>query len=74
MGVMVPLVRRYTSLSNTRISLLTPASPLVPPARGVGMLVVRVLRGALKLRYLLLGGTLAGGSAIAKVMKMLINI
>lgn len=30
------------------------------------MIVARVLRGALKIRYLLLGGSIAGGSALAK--------
>ncbi|XP_026837162.1 dynamin-like 120 kDa protein, mitochondrial isoform X6 [Drosophila erecta] len=32
-----------------------------PPSRGYGMLVVRILRGALKLRYLVLGGAIGGG-------------
>lgn len=31
------------------------------------MIIARVLRGALKIRYLLLGGSIAGGSALAKV-------
>lgn len=31
------------------------------------MLVVRALRGVLKLRYLLLGGAIAGGGALQKV-------
>lgn len=32
------------------------------------MLVVRALRGVLKLRYLLLGGAIAGGGALQKVV------
>jgi len=38
-----------------------------PPSRGYGMLVVRILRGALKLRYLVLGGAIGGGVSLSKV-------
>lgn len=31
------------------------------------MLVARILRGALKLRYLVLGGTIGGGAALSNV-------
>ncbi|XP_017146501.1 dynamin-like 120 kDa protein, mitochondrial isoform X4 [Drosophila miranda] len=37
-----------------------------PPSRGYGMLVVRILRGALKLRYLVLGGAIGGGVSLSK--------
>ncbi|XP_017090267.1 dynamin-like GTPase OPA1, mitochondrial isoform X4 [Drosophila bipectinata] len=37
-----------------------------PPSRGYGMLVVRILRGALKLRYLVLGGAIGGGVTLNK--------
>ena len=37
------------------------------PSRGIGMIIARVIRGALKIRYIVLGGTIAGGSALAKV-------
>ncbi|XP_022228531.2 dynamin-like 120 kDa protein, mitochondrial isoform X4 [Drosophila obscura] len=37
-----------------------------PPSRGYGMLVVRILRGALKLRYLVLGGAIGGGMSLSK--------
>jgi hypothetical protein len=32
------------------------------------MLIVRALRGVLKIRYLLLGGAVAGGGALQKVI------
>lgn len=38
-----------------------------PPSRGYGMLVVRILRGALKLRYIVLGGAIGGGVSLSKV-------
>ncbi|XP_039228817.1 dynamin-like 120 kDa protein, mitochondrial isoform X4 [Drosophila yakuba] len=37
-----------------------------PPSRGYGMLVVRILRGALKLRYIVLGGAIGGGVSLRK--------
>lgn len=39
----------------------------VPGTRSYGMLAVRVLRGALKLRYLLLGGAVTGGVSLNNV-------
>jgi hypothetical protein len=36
--------------------------------REYGMLIVRALRGVLKIRYLLLGGAVAGGGALQKVI------
>ncbi|XP_037952063.1 dynamin-like 120 kDa protein, mitochondrial isoform X2 [Teleopsis dalmanni] len=38
----------------------------VPHTRQYGMIVVRVLRGALKLRYILLGGAIGGGVSLTK--------
>lgn len=35
--------------------------------REYGMLIVRALRGVLKIRYLLIGGAVAGGGALQKV-------
>lgn len=43
-------------------------NPSPPPhSRGYGMFVVRILRGALKLRYLVLGGAISGGVTLGKV-------
>ncbi|XP_017868570.1 PREDICTED: dynamin-like 120 kDa protein, mitochondrial isoform X2 [Drosophila arizonae] len=39
----------------------------IPPhSRGYGMFVVRILKGALKLRYLVLGGAIGGGVSLSK--------
>ncbi|XP_032590340.1 dynamin-like 120 kDa protein, mitochondrial isoform X4 [Drosophila grimshawi] len=39
----------------------------IPPhSRGYGMFVVRILRGALKLRYIVLGGAVGGGVSLSK--------
>ncbi|KAJ8929319.1 hypothetical protein NQ314_018027 [Rhamnusium bicolor] len=35
--------------------------------REYGMLIVRALRGVLKIRYLILGGAVAGGGALQQV-------
>lgn len=47
--------------------LRLPGPNYAVPSRGIGMVIARVLRGALKIRYLILGGSIAGGSALAKV-------
>lgn len=65
--VVVPIARHFSSLQATRGALLKlPGPSYAAPTRGIGMLVARVLRGALKIRYLILGGSIAGGSALAK--------
>lgn len=43
----------------------TPPPPR-PNSRGYGMLVVRIIRGALKLRYIVLGGAISGGVTLSK--------
>ncbi|XP_046811441.1 dynamin-like 120 kDa protein, mitochondrial isoform X4 [Lucilia cuprina] len=45
---------------------LGPRGWTIPPNRSYGMVVVRILRGALKLRYLLLGGAIGGGMTLNK--------
>jgi hypothetical protein len=37
-------------------------------SRGYAMVVARILRGALKIRYLILGGALGGGMTLQKVI------
>ncbi|GAB0087005.1 Dynamin [Sergentomyia squamirostris] len=50
--------------------LLQPSQALSPlyvaPRRSYGMLIARVIRGALKLRYLVLGGAIGGGMTLNK--------
>lgn len=61
---------------NYRNDFLAPQGPkgwTIPPNRGYGMFVVRILRGALKLRYLLLGGAIGGGMTLNKVTNILLN-
>nr|CAD7392786.1 unnamed protein product [Timema cristinae] len=41
-------------------------SPVFVPSRGVAMIVARVLRGVLKIRYLVLGGAVGGGVTLQK--------
>ncbi|XP_065368208.1 dynamin-like 120 kDa protein, mitochondrial isoform X2 [Calliphora vicina] len=45
---------------------LGPRGWTIPPNRSYGMVVVRIIRGALKLRYLLLGGAIGGGMTLNK--------
>jgi len=44
------------------------------PRREYTMLVVKVLRGALKIRYLLLGGAVGGGLTLQKVKRFMFFI
>ncbi|XP_055916150.1 dynamin-like 120 kDa protein, mitochondrial isoform X2 [Eupeodes corollae] len=44
----------------------THSPPRLTNSRGYGMLVVRILRGALKLRYIVLGGAISGGVTLSK--------
>ena len=45
----------------------TGGAPYINTYRAYGMIVARMLRGALKLRYLVLGGTIGGGAALSNV-------
>ena len=49
---------------------LKPTQSNIVGSRGYGMLVARVLRGALKLRYILLGGAVGGTVTMNKVTKL----
>lgn len=43
-------------------------------SRGYAMVVARILRGALKIRYLILGGALSGGITLQKVIMFHLRI
>ncbi|XP_064117527.1 dynamin-like 120 kDa protein, mitochondrial isoform X1 [Macrobrachium nipponense] len=61
------IVRHYVTLHPNKGGLLKfPGPNYGVPSRGIGMIIARVLRGALKIRYIILGGSIAGGSALAK--------
>jgi hypothetical protein len=47
---------------------MNPAFRHTVPSRGYAMVVARILRGALKIRYLILGGALGGGMTLQKVI------
>jgi optic atrophy protein 1 len=47
---------------------MNPAFQYTIPSRGYAMVVARILRGALKIRYLILGGALGGGMTLQKVI------
>lgn len=61
------IVRHYMTLHPNKGGLMKlPGPNYGVPSRGIGMIIARVLRGALKIRYIILGGSIAGGSALAK--------
>ncbi|XP_063224654.1 dynamin-like 120 kDa protein, mitochondrial isoform X3 [Bacillus rossius redtenbacheri] len=67
----LPAARPLAHWSGARPRLLLqdlrPLTPLgAAPRRGVAMLVARLLRGVLKIRYLVLGGALGGGVTLQR--------
>lgn len=44
------------------------------PHRGYAMVITRILRGALKIRYILLGGAVGGGVTLQKVNVILLRL
>lgn len=52
---------------NNQLLRVKPVSFVSVPSRGVGMLIVRAIRGVLKLRYIALGGAIGGGMSLNKV-------
>jgi len=61
---------RTLGQNGSRALLMPVCQPAVwkrQPSRGVGMFVVRVLRSILKLRYIVLGGGVAGGYTLNQV-------
>lgn len=51
---------------NNQLLRVKPVSYVGVPSRGVGMLIVRAIRGVLKLRYIALGGAIGGGMSLNK--------
>lgn len=49
---------------------VNPAFQRSVQSRGYAMVVARILRGALKIRYLILGGALGGGMTLQKVIML----
>lgn len=59
----------YNNVGNKKLLLLVePQLRSTIRSRGIGTLVYRFLKGALKLRYLLLGGAVGGGMSLHKVI------
>ncbi|CAG2053215.1 unnamed protein product [Timema podura] len=58
----------FQTLTKPRLVLqgIYSRSPVSVPSRGVAMIVARVLRGVLKIRYLVLGGAVGGGVTLQK--------
>ena len=56
------LLRKQSALLQVK-----PVSLVSVPSRGVGMLIVRAIRGVMKLRYIVLGGAIGGGMSLNKV-------
>ena len=60
--------------SITRPLLASPHSRyFATPRRGYAMIITRIIRGALKLRYIILGGAIGGGVTLQKVSIIVIS-
>lgn len=55
------MLSRKALLSRSRVLVISR-----PPNREIGMLVTRIIKGAIRLRYIVLGGGLAGGYQLNK--------
>ncbi|EEB18045.1 conserved hypothetical protein [Pediculus humanus corporis] len=64
-------VRYYSGLRNikSRQPLLFRTNPVIIPKCGVGMLIAKVIKGVLKVRYLIFGGVLTGGLTLQKAFE-----
>lgn len=69
-GPLLREVRGYSTLRNLKSSrqpLLYKVNPVNVPTRGFGMLIARVIKGVLKLRYIVIGSAVTGGYTLQKV-------
>lgn len=60
----------WTQRPNYHPKLLISKAQHGHPSRGYAMLVARLVKGVLKIRYLVLGGALGGGYTLQKVSQL----
>lgn len=66
--------RHRVALTKRPLDQLAFQNPVNYQTRNVGMLVGRILRGVLKIRYLLIGGAVSGGISLQKVSLYSMNL